>query len=226
MALAAFVLLHLGVSATGLRDTLVARVGTGPYRIAFSAATIGLLVWLIRSFGAVRSDPFDPLNEVIWAPPDWGRWVAYVLTALGFVLIGCGVLTPNATRIGGEKVLARAEPVRGIVRVTRHPFLWGVALWAGAHMLVNGARFAPMLFGVLGVVALYGTRSIDRKTARLDPEGWEKFAAQTSNAPFAAIAQGRNRLVLSELVPGLVAGLVLFTLIGIFHAALTGRPAF
>ncbi|MDX2276361.1 MAG: NnrU family protein [Hyphomonadaceae bacterium] len=225
-ALAAFVLLHLGASVAGLRDRLVALVGVGAYRIGFSLATIALMVWMIHSFGAARGDPFDPINEMLWAPPDWGRWAAYILTAFGFVLIASGLITPNVTRVGGEKGLAAGLEARGIVRVTRHPFLWGVALWAAAHLLVNGERFAPMLFGALGVMALLGTRSIDRKTAKLNPEGWEKFAAQTSNMPFAAIAQGRNQLALNELVPGVAAGLVLFAIIGFFHAAFTGAPAF
>jgi uncharacterized membrane protein len=226
LALAGFVLLHIGVSATGLREKLIAHIGAGAYRIAFALASIALLAWMIMSFGAVRGDPFDPLNEVIWAPPDWGRWAAYVLTALGFVLIASGFFVPNPTRVGGEKVLARGHAARGVVRITRHPFLWGVALWAGAHLLVNGERFAPMLFGALGLMALYGTRSLDRKTAKLDPAAWEKFAAVTSNAPFAAIAQGRNRLVAGELASGVAAGLALFFLVGFFHAAFTGRPAF
>jgi uncharacterized membrane protein len=226
LALAGFVALHIGVSATGLRDRLIASIGAGAYRIAFALASIALLAWMILTFGAFRHDPFDPLNEGVWAPPDWGRWVAYVLTALAFVLIASGFFVSNPTRVGGEKVLARGDLARGIVRITRHPFLWGVALWAGAHLLVNGERFAPMLFGALGVMALYGTRSLDRKTAKLDPEAWEKFAAITSNAPFAAIAQGRNKFVLGELVPGAAAGLALFLLLGFFHAAFTGQPAF
>lgn len=226
LALAGFVLIHIGISATGLRDQIIARIGAGAYRIAFALASIALLAWMIMSFGALRQDPFDPLNEMVWAPPLWGPWAAYALTALAFVLIASGILTPNATRVGGEKVLAREEPARGVVRITRHPFLWGVALWAGAHLLTNGERFAPMLFGVLGVMALYGTRSIDRKTAKLDPEGWARFAAVTSNAPFAAIAQGRNRLVLSELGLGVAVGLLVFAALGFFHPAITGRPAF
>jgi uncharacterized membrane protein len=226
LALAGFVLLHIGVSGAGLRDALIARIGEGAYRIIFALASIGLLAGIVLSFGAFRNDPFDPLNEIIWAPPAWARWAAYVLTAFGFVLAACGVVTPNATRFGGEKALARQDPARGVVRITRHPLMWGLALWAGAHVLVNGERFAPMLFGALGLMALYGTRSIDRKIAKRDPENWAKFAAVTSNAPFAAIAQGRNRLVLGELVPGLAAGLALFFLVGFFHAAFTGRPAF
>ena len=87
----------------------------------------------------------------------------------------------------------------GVLRITRHPFMWGVAFWALGHLLVNGERFALMLFGALGFMVLYGTRSIDRKGRARDPEGLAEFEAVTSNVPFVAIAQGRNRFVLGEM---------------------------
>jgi uncharacterized membrane protein len=38
-------------------------------------------------------------------------------------------------------------PARGIQRVTRHPFLWGVAVWAFVHLIANGDVASLMLFG-------------------------------------------------------------------------------
>lgn len=199
-ALVAFVLIHIGISATGLRTRLVGLVGEGPYRAVFSLVSLGLLAWLIQGYGAMRGDPFDPLNEALWMPPDWLRWPALVLGLCGVALAITGVLTPGPTFAGYEsRALAKAEPGRGILRVTRHPFMWGVALWAAAHLMTNGERFAVMLFGALGAMALLGARSIDRKGAARNPEAWDRFAEVTSNAPFAAIAQGRNRLDVSEI---------------------------
>ncbi|UPT64261.1 MAG: hypothetical protein M0D54_06925 [Hyphomonadaceae bacterium JAD_PAG50586_4] len=56
-----------------------------------------------------------------------------------------------------------------------------------------------MLFGALALMALFGARSIDRKGRARDAEAWDRFADVTSNAPFAAIAQGRNKLALGEI---------------------------
>src|SRR5690606_26347931 len=145
-------------------SALVRRIGEWPYRGLFSLASLALLVLLIAGFAEMRADPFDPLNETLWLPPVWLRWPAYVLVLLGLSLAFTGLFTPGPTLAGYEKRgLAQAEPAKGVLRITRHPFLWGVALWAGGHLLVNGERWAPMLFGALGLMVVFGARSIDRK---------------------------------------------------------------
>ena len=224
-AVAAFVALHVGVSATGLRERLIGRIGAGGYRIVFSLLSLAFLAWMMLSFGALRSDPFDPLNERLWTPPEWARWASYALLLIASVLAASAFATRNPASVGMESALGRDDPARGVIRVTRHPFLWGVALWAGAHLLANGERFAPMLFGALGLMALYGTRSIDRKMRARDPEAWARFADVTSNVPFMAITQGRNRLALGEWAPGIAAGVVLFLLLAMFHRTLFGVAA-
>jgi uncharacterized membrane protein len=217
-ALAGFVLLHIGVSTTGLRAALVARIGEGLYRAAFSLASFGLLAAMIYGFTQMRADPFDQLNALLWRPADWLRWPAIVLAFAGTMFVVTGVLTPGPTYAGFEaRSLAQAEPARGVLRITRHPFLWGVALWAAAHLMTNGERFALMLFGALGFMAIYGARSIDRKGQARDPERWAGFAAASSNVPFLAILQGRNRLALGEIGWRLAVGVAAFALIVAVH---------
>jgi uncharacterized membrane protein len=92
-----------------------------------------------------------------------------------------------------------AQPPQGIVRVTRHPFLTGVGLWALVHLIGNGDAASLVFFTVWTVVAFAGTVSIDRKLQRLWGSAWEPFAAQTSIVPFAAIAAGRNRFSPREI---------------------------
>lgn len=199
-ALAGFVLIHVGISATGLRARLVAAIGEWPYRGLFSLASLALLAWLVVGYQTIRGDPFDPLNEMLWLPPDWLRWPGYALSFLGVALAVTGVLSPGPTYAGFEsRSLAQPEPARGVLRVTRHPFLWGAAVWGAGHLLINGERFAIMLFGGLALMAIFGARSIDRKGRARDAEAWDRFADVTSNAPFAAIAQGRNKLALGEI---------------------------
>ncbi|MGH6952223.1 MAG: NnrU family protein [Vitreimonas sp.] len=225
-ALALFVLIHVGVSATGLRATLLARIGEGPYRAVFALVSLGLLVWLIQGFGAMRADPFDPLNEALWAPPAWLRGPAMGLAALGVIFVVAGLFAPGPTLAGYEKRgLERAEPAYGMLRITRHPFLWGVALWAAGHLLANGERFALMLFGALGLMVLFGARSIDRKGRARDAEGYARFEAVSSNIPFAAIVQGRNRLALGEIAIPVLVGLAVALLAAWGHANISGGTA-
>lgn len=187
-ASAYFLLIHFGVSGTRLRDTLVARLGAGPYRGAFALASLLGLAWMIYAY---RRAPVMPL---------WGLWLAfrpaaYVLVFVAFLFVVIGLATPSPTRVGMESKLAQGSAAaRGIMRITRHPFLWGVALWALAHLVVNGDVASLILFGSLLVLALGGPASIDAKRRRVFGEQWTPFANATSNIPFAAIAAGRNQL--------------------------------
>lgn len=229
-ALAAFVLLHVGVSATGLRAALVQKIGEWPYRALFSLASIGLLAWMMTSLGGAMADPFNPLNEALWAPADWLRWPSIVLGMLGISLAVAGLLTPGPTLAGFErKGLEAAEPARGVLRITRHPFLWGVALWGVAHLMVNGERWALMLFGALTFMVIFGARSIDRKGRARDAVGWARFEDVSSNVPFMAITQGRTPLKLGEigwrgLVGVAVALAILFSHEMLFGAAALTSP--
>ena len=96
-------------------------------------------------------------------------------------------------------MLEKPDAVKGMVRITRHPFLWGVALWALGHLIVNGDRASLVLFGSLLALAVFGTASIDAKRRRKLGATWDAFAAQTSNLPFAAILSGRQSLKLGEI---------------------------
>lgn len=225
LALAAFVVLHVGVSATGLRASLVRRLGEGPYRGLFSLASAAALAAMIWGFVAMRGDPFDFLNGAFWTPPVWGRHAAQAIILLGFLIGVTGLLTPGPTLVGFEGALAKEDPAKGVLRITRHPFLWGVALWAGGHLLANGERFALMLFGGLGLMVLLGTRSIDRKGAARNPAGWARFAGATSNLPFVAVIQGRNSVRLGEMWWRLLVALAAYLGFAMAHATIIGVPA-
>jgi uncharacterized membrane protein len=98
-----------------------------------------------------------------------------------------------------QGVLERPDAIKGMVRITRHPFLWGVAIWAAGHLLVNGDVAGILLFGTMLLLALFGTASIDAKRRRALGPAWDAFAARTSSIPFAAILTRRQRLDLGEI---------------------------
>lgn len=184
-ACAFFLLIHFGISGTRLRDALTARLGDGPYRGTFAFVSLGALAWMIEAYHHA------PRIET------WGTWLAfrpaaYVLVFIAFLFAGIGLLTPSPTRVGMESKLD-PQAVRGMVRITRHPFLWGVALWAATHFAVNGDLASAILFGSLLILAVGGTQSIDAKRRRNFPERWPAFAHATSSVPFAAIARGGHR---------------------------------
>jgi uncharacterized membrane protein len=191
-----FILIHLLISGTRLRDAAVATIGQGPYMGVFSLLSVAALAWLIFAFGAARN---DPASMVLWTSAPALRWVQLVLQFLAFMLVVPGLATPNPTSVAQQGLLERPDVARGMLRITRHPFLWGVAIWAFGHLLVNGDTAGVVLFGSLLGLALFGTVSIDAKRKRALGQTWDGFATQTSNVPFAAIVAGRQTLDLAEI---------------------------
>jgi uncharacterized membrane protein len=216
-----FLLIHFGVSGTRLRDVLVARIGTGPYRGAFALASIVGLVWMSSAYG--RAPAVDLWGQLIGLRP-----LAFVLVFIAFLFVGIGLATPSPTRVGMESTLTQGtDSVRGVVRITRHPFLWGVGLWAFVHLIVNGDLASLILFGSLLLLALGGTAFIDAKRRRNFGDQWSRFAQATSNVPFAAIATGRNQLgpALREIgILRSVIATLAYVLVLIFHGRLFGAP--
>ena len=216
-----FLAIHFGVSGTALRARLVRALGEKPYRALFSLASIVGLIWLIRAYN--RAPHVELWGQLLVLKP-----LAAVLVLLAFLLIVIGLSTPAPTAVGGEARLTRDSPARGILRITRHPFLWGVALWAVSHLVINGDVASAVLFGSLLLLAVGGTASIDRKRRLAFGEHWERFAHATSNWPFAAIAAGRNQLGAALREIGLVRPLVALAIYAaafVFHARLFGVPA-
>ncbi len=126
--------------------------------------------------------------------------------------------------VGADRLLKSDEPARGMIRITRHPIMWALMLWSGAHVLARGDLKSIIFFGGFFILAALGTLLIDsRKESNPD---WARFAAVTSNLPFAAIVQGRNRIVWREigwLRP--LAGVALFAAFFAAHGWLFGaRP--
>ncbi len=195
-AAVAFLLLHLMVSGTRLRDVLVARLGSGVYSGLFSLASLAGLAWLGFAYAGARGSAGD---TVFWGGTPATKSIQLALQFVAFLFIVIGLTTRNPTAVGGESALDSPTVVGGMLRVTRHPFLWGVAIWAAGHLLVNGDAASLILFGSMLLLSLLGTSSIDRKRRRILGERWSGFAERTSNPPFGAILAGRQKLALGEI---------------------------
>ncbi len=187
----AFIGIHLGVSGTLLRDRIVARTGLRGYMVAFSVGSVAAIVWLISAYKAADYVP-------TWGQLEWWKPFMIALMLPAFLLVVIGLTTPNPTSVAQEGLVDR--PPQGIVRITRHPFLTGVALWSGIHLIGNGDVASLLFFAALAIVAGAGTASIDAKRRRvLGAKAWNVFASRTSIVPFAAIAAGRNSLAWREM---------------------------
>jgi uncharacterized membrane protein len=179
---------HLGISSTAIRSVLVERLGERSYQAFYSLLSFAAFAWLIVAYRRAESLP-------IWTTPDPVRLTVLPLVLLAFLLVVVGLTTPNPTAVGAEALFDRPNIARGILRITRNPFLWGTSLWALAHIAVTGDLASVLFFGSIATLGLLGASLLDAKKARRHGEGWERFAAVTSNVPFRAILEGRQQLV-------------------------------
>ena len=182
--------IHLGIAGTAMRDRAIGILAKNGYMAFFAVASVIGLGWLVTAYNRA---PY----LVTWGMLEWWKPIAIILMLPAALLVVIGLTTPNPTSVAQEGRIG--QPPRGIVRVTRHPFLTGVGLWALVHLIGNGDVASLIFFATWAIVALTGTLSIDAKRRRLLGAAWEPFAARTSIVPFAAIAAGRNRLIPREI---------------------------
>ena len=216
-----FITLHIGVSGTSARGRAIEKLGENVYRAAFSLLSLLGIVWLAHAYQVAGY--IETWGQLVWFKP-----IAALLMLVAFLLVVLGIMTPNPMAVGGENLLMADAPARGIHRVTRHPFLWGVAVWAFVHMIANGDVASLVLFGSLLVLVFAGMISIDAKRKKTCGRHWDSYAAATSIIPFQAIKDGRNTLVIAEFkVWQLVVALVLYLVAMHFHQIWFGvSPSF
>jgi uncharacterized membrane protein len=103
---------------------------------------------------------------------------------VAFLFVVLGLTTRSPTAVGGDALLARNEPACGIQRITRHPFLWGIALSSFTHLVLNGDLASVIFFGRFLILAIEGPFSIDRKRKKAFGDAWNRFAGLTSMCRF------------------------------------------
>ncbi len=218
LVLAALFLLvsHFGLPSDALKPRLSQRFGERFYRGLFVLVAFAAFAWLIVAYAHA---PYLPL----WPPAAWQAILVLLVMPLALLLLVGGVSTPNPSAIGQDQALDRPEPAAGVLRITRHPVQWSFASWALAHLLANGDLASLLLFGTIALLALVGTRVIDARHGAAGGARWQRFAAATSNLPFAAILAGRQQLRPAEIgLQRFAAALGLYVLLLILHPWLFG----
>jgi uncharacterized membrane protein len=142
----------LGVVAPEWRGRQVARMGEGPWKLAYSAVSLVGLFVVIWGYGVARGNPV-----VLWSAPAFARHLTALLTVIAFVLVA-------AAYVPGTRIRAALG----------HPMTVGIALWALGHLLANGRLSALVLFGSFlawAVIVYVVRRRRDRDAGRQYPAG-------------------------------------------------------
>ncbi len=190
LATVVFIATHF-VPSTPLRPGLVAMLGEKGYLGLYTLVALATLGWMIWAY--VRA-PY----ERVWVGDEFKVW-ALVLMPVALVCVVAGGMTRNPSAVRQEAALATMGDARGILRITRHPIQWGIALWALLHLVARGDTASLVFFGGFALLAVLGSVLIDARKNRTLGADWQRFASATSNFPFAAIVQGRNQFRFDEI---------------------------
>ncbi|MDT8855430.1 NnrU family protein [Paracoccaceae bacterium Fryx2] len=215
LAFAVFLLSHAIPTRPAVKARLKAVAGPRGYLFLYSAVSLAVLAWLIVA--AARA-PFVPL----WDPATWHRWAANLAMPLAIALATLSVGVPNPLSFGGPAAGFRPDRP-GIIGLTRHPLLWALALWAGAHLLANGDLAHVLLFGSFTGFALLGMAIIDRRNRRLmGAAEWARLAQATAVLPLAALLSGRWRPVRGPSAPRLLLAVAIWAALILAHPWVIG----
>lgn len=205
---AAFVGTHFLLSHP-LRHPLVARIGEGPFRGLYSLVALGTfggLMWVYSRIG--DQAPLWVADDALWLFLSLLMWLGSIL------FVGSFVRNPA---LPGAR-LERGRSASGIFAITRHPMMWGFAIWGIVHLLVVATPKAAILDGAILFLAVAGSVGQDRKKAKLMGERWHEWSAQTAFVPFM-------RGVANPGAVALVGGTLLFLIATWAHGPLGGIPA-
>lgn len=182
LSMTLFVVSHIVLTAPGVRPRLAQALGEKAFRVAYSGLAAALLVWAAAAY---RAAPYVEL----WFPETFLRHISLTVMPLAFVLLVGGVTAPNPSALGvNSQGLAAGGPV-GMLKITRHPVMWAIALWGVVHLIARGDAASVILFGGLAVLALAGAKAQDVKKRKQLGDAWADFEDQTSFVPFAALAR-------------------------------------
>jgi uncharacterized membrane protein len=219
LAIAAFVGGHFILSSLPVRRGLLGVISENGFRGLYSLFALGTFIWMLYAYGAAPHIALWPLTDAL-------RYIPITVLPFACLFTVIGGTTRMATGVGGEKLLDDPHPVRGITTITRHPFLWGVALWGISHIAVNGDAASLLLFGGLVVLAFGGMAHIDHRRRETAGSSWGPIAMCTSAIPFLAAIQGHTKIDWAGIgITRTLAGLALYVVFLAAHGSLFGVPA-
>lgn len=182
-AAVAFVGTHFALSHP-LRAGLVRIIGAIGFQIVYSLVAFATLGWMVMAYRAVGPEAglWDGNGALIWA-------ISGLLTLIAAVLF-VGSLMGNPALPDPRALSLADKPVHGVFHVTRHPMMWGFALWAVAHALVSPTPRSLVLTASVGLLALVGSHMQDRKKEALMGAAWTGWEAKTTYVPkFGGLAK-------------------------------------
>ena len=192
-----------------LRRPLSRRLGGAAFQGVYSLIALILFGAMIYYYRVIGREP-----ERLWDAGEFG-WIAGTLLMWLAAILLVGSFIKNPALVGAQGPTGGPS---GVFRITRHPMMWSIAIWAGVHLLIIAAPKALVFDGALLILALGGAAGQDSKKARQFGEAWHEWTAQTAFIPF-------TRGVGNPGAVALIGGTLLFVAATWAHGAIGAMPA-
>ncbi|QDP20398.1 NnrU family protein [Sphingomonas xanthus] len=178
LALAAFIGTHFLLSHP-LRAPLVAWVGEKAFAGIYSLVALITFAWAMWAYPLASAEA----PQLLWDAGRAGFAAGTVLMWLGSVLFMGSLRRNPAFPQPGKRVASIGVP-RGVFAITRHPMMWGFALWAVTHIIVNPTPASVILSVAIAFLALAGSVMQDVKKRKLLGGTWVAWQEKTSFIPY------------------------------------------
>ena len=158
-----------------LREPLVGRVGERPFRGIYavvSLLTFGAMVYFYHAIGREPERLWDATGDAAWIVASLLMWFASIL------FVGSFIKNPAFPGAPGPK----GGPT-GVFAITRHPMMWGFAIWAAVHLMANGDTRGTVFFASILAYSLVDLVSAVQRHAT-------KLFAPTARHDAIAVAAG------------------------------------
>ncbi|RNJ61413.1 MAG: MFS transporter [Porphyrobacter sp. IPPAS B-1204] len=205
----AFVGTHFAMSHP-LRAPMVKALGAGGFQIAYTVVSFATLAWVYFAF--VAAPPAD-----LPGSGDAGWIAATIITLPAMILLAGSFIGNPALPTPMAEAQARAEP-GGVFKVTRHPMMWAIGLWAASHIILFWSIRTMVTALAMGILALVGAKLQDAKKEALMGAAWAEWESKTAYWP-------RWGQFLSVGAVPLVAGTALWLAGSYIHLWRAGIPA-
>lgn len=170
----AFVGSHFAMSHP-LRAPMVKLLKEGGFSAVYSLVSAATLLWVYLAYKAAPSADLGGSGEIGWI-------IATIITLPALVMLAGSFAGNPALPTPAAETQARAEP-KGVFKVTRHPMMWAIGLWALSHVVLMANWRSVITALAMGFLALVGAHMQDRKKEELMGDAWAAWESKTSFLP-------------------------------------------
>lgn len=132
--------LYSAVRSRAAESDLRERLGYGPFMGGYSLVSLIGFGLIIYGFGASRG------AGLLYSPPTWAQHLNLVLMVPALILL-----------------VASQVPAGHIKKITKHPMLLSVKIWALGHLLANGELNSVILFVSFLAFAVFDRIMVKRR---------------------------------------------------------------